>query len=93
MLAAWRLGAGPVLSFWLAYILTRPLGANIGDFLASPAVTAASAWAPSAPASLFLGTILAVVVYLTVTDKDRTEKPQHRGPRPAGRARPAGCQS
>src|SRR6185503_17750904 len=28
---AWKLGAGPVLSFWLAYILTRPLGANIGD--------------------------------------------------------------
>src|SRR4051795_9576289 len=22
---AWRLGAGPVLSFWLAYIMTRPL--------------------------------------------------------------------
>src|SRR4051794_14374678 len=34
--AAWKLGAGPVLSFWLAYILTRPLGANLGDFLASP---------------------------------------------------------
>src|SRR3954451_18508817 len=33
---AWRLGAGPVLCFWLAYILTRPLGANIGDYLASP---------------------------------------------------------
>lgn len=32
---AWKLGAGPVLSFWLAYILTRPLGANIGDFLGS----------------------------------------------------------
>ena len=32
---AWRLGAGPVLCFWLAYILTRPLGANIGDYLAS----------------------------------------------------------
>src|SRR3954462_939393 len=25
VLIAWRLGAGPVLSFWLAYILTRPL--------------------------------------------------------------------
>src|SRR3954465_14868412 len=33
---AWRLGAGPVLCFWLAFILTRPLGANIGDFLAAP---------------------------------------------------------
>src|SRR3954454_5955157 len=33
---AWRLRAGPVLCFWIAYILTRPLGANIGDYLASP---------------------------------------------------------
>ena len=32
----------PVLSFWLAYILTRPLGANIGDFLSALAAKAAS---------------------------------------------------
>ena len=32
----WRLGANSVLSFWLAYILTRPLGANLGDWFASP---------------------------------------------------------
>src|ERR1700710_2257179 len=25
-----------ILSFWLAYIMTRPLGASIGDYLASP---------------------------------------------------------
>jgi uncharacterized membrane-anchored protein len=47
---AWKLGAGPVLTFWLAYILTRPLGANIGDFLASPTPTVGSVWGPSAPA-------------------------------------------
>jgi uncharacterized membrane-anchored protein len=50
VLAAWRIGAGPVRSFWLAYILTRPLGANIGDFLASPRSDGGSAWAPSGPA-------------------------------------------
>ena len=33
VLVAWRLGAGPVLCFWLAYILTRPLGASLGDLL------------------------------------------------------------
>ena len=47
------------------------------------APTAVSASARWAPASLFLGTILAVVVYLTVTDKDRTEaleQRQHRTP-------------
>lgn len=30
---AYRLGADPILTFWLAYILTRPLGASLGDLL------------------------------------------------------------
>lgn len=76
--ALWRFGANPVLSFWLAYILTRPLGANIGDWLASPKVAQ-----PGEPTGLalgtfttsliFLGLILATVVYLTVTRSDVTE--------------------
>src|SRR4051794_7744988 len=32
-LAHYGLGMNAILSFWLAYILTRPLGASIGDFL------------------------------------------------------------
>src|SRR2546423_6402816 len=36
VIIGWRMGANPVLSFWLAYVLTRPLGANLGDWLASP---------------------------------------------------------
>ncbi|MCX5388151.1 hypothetical protein [Streptomyces sp. NBC_00083] len=77
--ALWRFGANPVLAFWLAYILTRPLGANIGDWLASPKV----AQNPGDPTGLalgtfttsliFLGLILATVVYLTVTRADVTE--------------------
>ncbi|KOU54387.1 hypothetical protein [Streptomyces sp. WM6378] len=77
--ALWRFGANPVLSFWLAYILTRPLGANIGDWLASPK----AAQNPGDPTGLalgtfttsliFLGLILATVVYLTVTRSDVTE--------------------
>jgi len=27
---------GPILSFWLVYIMTRPLGASLGDLLSSP---------------------------------------------------------
>ena len=30
---AWRLGTNAVLSFWIAYILTRPFGAALGDLL------------------------------------------------------------
>jgi len=30
---AYRLGVHPVITFWIAYILTRPLGAALGDWL------------------------------------------------------------
>ena len=77
VLVAWKLGMGPVLSFWLAYILTRPLGANIGDYLASPRADGGLGLGTLGTSVVFLGTILAVVVYLTVTDKDRTESVRH----------------
>jgi len=32
-LIAWRLGANTVPTFWIAYILTRPFGASLGDLL------------------------------------------------------------
>jgi uncharacterized membrane-anchored protein len=35
-LVAWRLGANPVLTFWVAYILTRPIGASFADFFGMP---------------------------------------------------------
>ncbi|MRS97374.1 hypothetical protein GJQ57_01770 [Ralstonia pickettii] len=31
--AAWRFGGNAVLTFWIAYILTRPFGAALGDLL------------------------------------------------------------
>ncbi len=82
VLAAWRAGAGPVLCFWSAYILTRPLGANIGDFLASARDEGGAGLGTLGTSALFLGTILAVVVYLSVTHKDRTERAATRAGRP-----------
>jgi uncharacterized membrane-anchored protein len=72
VLVAWKLGAGPVLCFWLAYILTRPLGANIGDFLGSPHADGGLGLGTLGTSVLFLGTIVGVVVHLTRTQKDRT---------------------
>ena len=78
VLVAWKLGMGPVLSFWLAYILTRPLGANIGDYLATPRADGGLGLGTLGTSVLFLGTILAVVTYLTLTGKDRTEAVERR---------------
>ncbi|MEO6020885.1 MAG: hypothetical protein ABIP45_11620 [Knoellia sp.] len=74
VLAAWKMGAGPILCFWLAYILTRPLGANIGDFLASAPADGGAGLGTLGTSIVFLATILAVVVYLSVTHKDRIER-------------------
>ena len=38
-LAAWKLGANPVLTFWVAYILTRPIGASFADYFGMPSPT------------------------------------------------------
>lgn len=32
----WRLGLNPVLAFWAAYVLTRPLGASFADWVGKP---------------------------------------------------------
>src|SRR3954447_5094813 len=77
---AWKLGMGPVLSFWLAYILTRPLGANIGDYLSAPKSEGGLGLGTLVTSVIFLATILATVIYLTITQVDRTELRQHDVP-------------
>ena len=71
---AWRLGAGPVLCFWLAFILTRPLGANIGDFLGSSHSDGGQGLGTLWTSILFLAAILVTVVYLSISKKDQTER-------------------
>ena len=73
VIGAWRIGAGPVLSFWLAYILTRPLGANIGDYLGSARADGGIGLGTLGTTVVFLATILAVVTFLSFTNRDRTE--------------------
>lgn len=70
---AWRSGVNAVLTFWIAYVLTRPLGANIGDYLASDRSEGGLGLGTLWPSLGFLAAILAVVVYLSVTRVDRTE--------------------
>jgi uncharacterized membrane-anchored protein len=54
--AAYYLGANAVLTFWLAYILTRPLGASLGDLLSQA----------RAYGGLGLGTVYTSIAFLVV---------------------------
>src|SRR4051812_18941808 len=68
-----RFKLNAVLAFWLAYILTRPLGASIGDYMSQPTKAGGLGLGTTVTSIIFLGTILALVIYLTVTRRDVIE--------------------
>jgi uncharacterized membrane-anchored protein len=69
-IAHFRFRLNAILAFWIAYVLTRPLGASIGDFLSQPVNETGLGLGTVVTSLIFLTTILALVVYLTVTKKD-----------------------
>lgn len=67
---AWRFKLNPILSFWIIYILTRPLGASIGDYLSQPKSVGGLALGTTTTSIIFLAGILGIVGYLSVTKAD-----------------------
>jgi uncharacterized membrane-anchored protein len=59
-----------ILSFWLAYILTRPLGASCGDYLSQPLVNGGIGLGTVDTSVIFLASIMTLVLYLTITKRD-----------------------
>ena len=59
-----------VLTFWIAYILTRPLGASIGDYLSQSHDDGGLGLGTVITSAIFLIAILATVIYLTKTKED-----------------------
>ena len=59
-----------VLAFWLAYIMTRPLGASIGDYLSSAKTDGGLGLGTTVTSFVFLAAILGLVIFLSLTRKD-----------------------
>ncbi|MDB5040313.1 MAG: rane protein [Candidatus Eremiobacteraeota bacterium] len=59
-----------VLAFWIAYILTRPLGASMGDLLAQPVKDGGMGLGTTSTSVVFFAVIAGLVVYLTFGRKD-----------------------
>jgi uncharacterized membrane-anchored protein len=55
-----------ILSFWLAYILTRPLGASFGDLLSQPTDYGGLGLGTVVTSFIFLAVIAAIVVYMSL---------------------------
>jgi uncharacterized membrane-anchored protein len=60
-----------IVAFWIAYILTRPLGASIGDFLSQDRDAGGLALGTLTTSGIFLIAILSVVAFLSVTRRDQ----------------------
>lgn len=67
-----QLGGNPVLTFWLAYILTRPLGASLGDMLAQAPEYGGLGWGTSYTSLAFL-TVIFWLVALTSFSSPRPD--------------------
>lgn len=72
---AWKfLKLNGILAFWVAYILTRPLGASLGDYLSQTKVNGGLGLGTTVTSVIFLIAILAIIIFLAVTKIDATSK-------------------
>jgi uncharacterized membrane-anchored protein len=58
-----------VLAFWIAYILTRPLGASMGDLLSQPPTNGGFGLGTVETSMLFLSIIVSLIIYLSLKQK------------------------
>jgi uncharacterized membrane-anchored protein len=69
-----RLGANAVLTFWLAYILTRPLGASLGDLLSQSQEYGGIGWGTINTSAVFLLVIAGLVAMISFQQLNSKEK-------------------
>ena len=70
-LAHYRFKLNAVLAFWLAYILTRPFGASMGDLLSQPVNVGGLGLGTVGTSGVFLGAIVILIAYLTMQQKQQ----------------------
>lgn len=74
-LGLWRVGINATLTFWAAYVLTRPLGASVADWLGKSHAAGGLGWSDGVVTGLGLVLFAALVAYLAVTHRDVEDSP------------------
>ena len=93
-LALWRAGAGAVACFWSAYVLTRPLGASVADWLGKPTAGTKVAtggahagyglgWGDATVTTIGLVLFVGLVAYAAITHSDEDHAAMHGALAPA----------
>jgi uncharacterized membrane-anchored protein len=60
----------PILSFWLAYVITRPLGASFADWVGKPVTVTGLGWGDGRVSVVLFLLIACLVAFLAVTRRD-----------------------
>ncbi|HZS24179.1 MAG TPA: hypothetical protein VFA30_04250 [Gaiellaceae bacterium] len=68
-------GMNPILAFWFAYVLTRPLGASFADWTGKARTAGGLGLGDGPVAFVLFATIAALVAYVSVTRVDRERVP------------------
>lgn len=71
-----------ILAFWLAYIVTRPMGASFGDLLSQPVADGGLGFGATITSAAFLTVIAAIILYMTIT-REGLERGQNGEPKAA----------
>jgi uncharacterized membrane-anchored protein len=66
----WRFSLNPIVAFWFAYIVTRPLGASFADWFSKPPSITGLGLGDGTVSALALVVFIALVAYVTVTKPD-----------------------
>jgi uncharacterized membrane-anchored protein len=96
-LAHWKLGMNPILAFWFAYVVTRPLGASFADYMVMPKWIGGLALGQGNVVVALTIPIVALVAYLGLSHKDVEERAgssaptrgKHRAAQGSARLQPA----
>ncbi len=66
----WRFHWNPILSFWIAYVATRPLGASFADWMGKPQSVGGLGWGDGTVALALTVMIFCLVAFLAITRRD-----------------------
>jgi uncharacterized membrane-anchored protein len=77
---AYYLGANAVLTFWLAYILTRPLGASLGDLLSQARAYGGFGFGTVYTSLVFLIVIVTLVGFVSFDKRPSQSQEAVNGP-------------
>jgi uncharacterized membrane-anchored protein len=72
---AWRAGLNPVIAFWFAYIVTRPLGASFADYFSKPHSLSGLNFGDLPTTVVFVVALAVLVGYLQISRVDAQPRP------------------